>query len=107
MKKKNLRRFVALLAAAVILTGCSPKPATSNPSDSGTTPPADTSTPADSEKKVYDITLYTSRNQPNPDSEVMKKINEKLGHNLNVISVTDDEYRSKLNLYFSSGDLPG
>ena len=106
MKKKNLRRFVALLAAAVILTGCSPKPATSNPSDSGTTPPADTSTPADSEKKVYDITLYTSRNQPNPDSEVMKKINEKLGHNLNVISVTDDEYSSKLNLYFSSGDLP-
>ncbi|MDF2924635.1 MAG: ABC-type sugar transport system periplasmic component-like protein [Paenibacillaceae bacterium] len=59
------------------------------------------------EQKKYTIKLFSSRNTPNPDSEVMKLIQEKIGgHTLSVTSVLDNEYNERMNLFFASNELP-
>lgn len=93
MKRSVISLSIATILAMNLLVGCGPKKATESTSKA-------------SDKK-YTIKIFTSRNQPEPTSEVMKQIQEKIGgHTLEVIAVGDADYSSKLNLYFASNDMP-
>lgn len=56
--------------------------------------------------KKYTFKLYTTRIQPNPESEAFKKVLEKLGHQLEITAVPDGDYNQKLNLYYASNEMP-
>ncbi|KRF18434.1 hypothetical protein [Paenibacillus sp. Soil787] len=97
MKKKNgLSAILATVIVSGMLAGCS---TSSAPKTQETNKPAG--------QKKYTINIYTSRIQPNPDSEAMKTISQKLGQDLKVTAVPDaPDYEQKLNLYYASNDLP-
>ena len=112
MKKQFASAVAALMAATMLLASCGTPSgtATSAPSATPAGTTAGTATaapeaPAPAAEK-YNIRLFTSRNQPDPQSEVMKLINEKLGVNLEVISVPDEDYETKMNLFLASNDIP-
>ncbi|WP_054023588.1 hypothetical protein [Bacillus sp. FJAT-28004] len=97
MKRKNVvSAIMAMIVAMGLLAGCS--------SGTNTSKTEETNKPADPKK--YTIKIFSSRIQPNPDSEAMKAISEKLGHHLEVTAVPDTSYQDKLNLYYASNDLP-
>ncbi|WP_282936137.1 extracellular solute-binding protein [Paenibacillus sp. RC67] len=61
----------------------------------------------DTGQKKYSADVFTIRIQPDPTTEVMKKVNEKLGNvNLKITAVPDDDYNTKLNLFMASGEMP-
>jgi putative aldouronate transport system substrate-binding protein len=93
MKRKVLAMTLAAMTAMSLFAGCTKKEKA-----------ADTAKETD---KKYTIKIFTTRNQPAPDSEVMKQIQEKIGgHTLEVTAVPDVDYNAKLNLYYSSNEMP-
>jgi putative aldouronate transport system substrate-binding protein len=93
MKRKMILVSLIAMLTANLLTGCSAKTKT----------PTTTTAP----DKKYTIKIFTSRNQPEPTSEVMKQVQQKIGgHTLEVTAVNDADYNAKLNLYFASNEMP-
>ncbi|QAY66974.1 extracellular solute-binding protein [Paenibacillus protaetiae] len=99
-----------IVAGAIALSGCSSSnnggsgSADSNPPSAS---PADqASAKPDSSKKNYTVNVFTNRIQPDPNSAVMKEVNEKLGLNLKITAVPDADYDTKLNLFVASGEMP-
>jgi putative aldouronate transport system substrate-binding protein len=64
------------------------------------------STNNESTEEKTTVKVFTTRIQPNPNSEVIKQVNEKLGVNLKITAVPDAEYETKLNLFVASGEMP-
>lgn len=52
------------------------------------------------------ISIFTTRVTPDPKSDTMVALQEKLGVKLDVFSVPDADYNTKLNLFIASGDMP-
>jgi putative aldouronate transport system substrate-binding protein len=100
---KNVKWVSASLAlvmtSSIAIAGCSS-------SSKGEQTPSSQSAQPNQPKKNYTVNVFTKRIQPNPDSEVMKQVNQKLGLNLKVTAVPDDDYNTKLNLFIASGDMP-
>ena len=97
VNKCKVGAILATLLLSGALTGC----------DAFTSSPrniAETTKPI--VQKKYDIKVFSTRIQPNPDSEVMRQVQEKLGQNLIVSSVPDINYADKMNLLYASNDLP-
>ncbi|OPH55980.1 hypothetical protein BC351_29230 [Paenibacillus ferrarius] len=95
--------LTVLTASAIVVTGCSSSNNVKSSSEPSQTNQANqTSQP----KKDYSIEVFTTRIQPDPNSEVMKKVNEKLGLHLKITAVPDDDYDTKLNLFLASGEMP-
>ncbi|UKS29481.1 extracellular solute-binding protein [Paenibacillus sp. HWE-109] len=91
-----------VMASVIAVSGCSSTSNDKNEASEGTGQPAQSSQP----KKDYTADVFTIRIQPDPKSEVMKQVNEKLGLKLNVTAVPDADYDTKLNLFIASGQMP-
>jgi ABC-type glycerol-3-phosphate transport system substrate-binding protein len=52
------------------------------------------------------ISIFTTRVTPDQKSEAMVRLQERLGVKLDVTSVPDADYNTKLNLFIASSDLP-
>lgn len=61
---------------------------------------------ASAEAPKETISIFTTRVTPDPKSEAMQQLMEKLGVNLDVFAVPDADYATKLNLFIASSDLP-
>ncbi|KRF18427.1 hypothetical protein [Paenibacillus sp. Soil787] len=95
------RKLIAVSFASMLVAGTLAGCVTSSTSTKGSE-----ATPTAAVQKKYDIKVFTTRIQPNPDSDVMKKVQEKLGQNLIVTAAPDAEYNNKMNLLYASNDLP-
>jgi putative aldouronate transport system substrate-binding protein len=83
--------LVLTTAAVAVLAGCS-------------TSSTDTTKKEKTERPT--INIFTTRIQPNPNSEVIRQLNEKLGVDLKITAVPDADYDTKLNLFVASGEMP-
>lgn len=62
--------------------------------------------PALAEKQQDAVSILTIRITPDPDSEVMRRISELLGVNLEITGVNDSRYDEQLNMLLASGKSP-
>ncbi|MFH5185081.1 extracellular solute-binding protein [Paenibacillus sp. TAB 01] len=99
--KKKHRMTIATLAMALMstaaLSGCgqNPAPAASG-SDSGGGKPTEVSI----------ISAFTSANPPDPNGEIQKAIEKATNTKLNIQWVSANNYKERLNVSMSSGDIP-
>lgn len=89
MKGKITALLLASTMALGACTGCSGK-----------------STKSDTTTKQYTISVFTTRVQPEANSQIMQKIEQKLGQKIEVTAVDDTDYATKLNLYIASQQMP-
>lgn len=94
------KRIVAVTLASILVAGA----LSSCEQSTDMKKNAETAIQPDSKKNT--IKIFTTRIQPNSDSESMKQINEKIGYTLEVKAVPDADYEEKLNLYYSSNEMP-
>ncbi|MBW7453017.1 extracellular solute-binding protein [Paenibacillus sepulcri] len=93
-----------VIAGTIVISGCTSSNNNKNQAAEPAGQAADTQ--SSQTKNDYTVNVFTTRIQPDPNSEVMKQVNEKLGLNLKITAVPDADYDTKLNLFVASGDMP-